>query len=1080
MTNGLFTQKTGIGHNINAGNGSMVTIGDINITSLSLRDLVAYTKKFLYSITHRDWKTATTYLSCLKSVGSLDNECKNLIEILEYKLNIAQEAKVHINQDLFIELLRNPMLSAEIKDVVESINIHHISRLSVSEAKKRYETSIDKGSFTAEVFYERLASSEDLIQALSQDKSNLFEHELCSLVRCAIRCENFQVAIELAETLQAKYLNYNSKILLSLSKALHIHKIIGGKHFWLIDYDQMKELEEQVSNCLELVRNSDDVRAVQIATILLLATQFQASDLIAVCLDNVEEAKKTVPNILDFLPGNHGDSTQCFGLLNQEQLIINEIDFSVLSSAFVEGKITSHEVQRWLEKGGDIVADDKECEELIRISLYAMACDPENRSYQSNLSKKLDFFLEKNTCKLIDFNLQAIHLLCRNLMRAGLSLYVIKLIGPLLPNIPWCSPALDVYAESLLDSDQLGKLDELLATIDAINESHRLMAVKIKRAISLEDFPKSIFLIDKALTKYPDSCYYWTELLRALHLGNYAQSEIDSAICRMPKDMFGKYSPDGIRLINLIAKSNLPLAESIILEWFIDEPVEMAVNVTNLHFYNIGSSHLSIETKYPSSRCKIAVVYYSGKRQFTKLLVDGCESGEYLLDTGSPLGKLLNNAEVGDELELGIATYKLIERLPAIVGAFRISTNIRHDINTGADCFYQLSVDGDGVDDILNIIDAMSKKQKLIDHEINGQAIPLLTRINETHRNDLVIGALNYLCDKDSNKSFNLFAGGNKIEESVVLDVLSISYLSLTGLCHGVLRTGIKLYVTRETQQIVSSYLEQIGRDNYLSIAKTENGFIRTIADDIAKNYCFNNLKKIFGQCELIAPQSIDMPEEIAKIRDVIDVSHYSSLKASISNSIPFLCLDSLLCSFYHQLIIPLANVNQFMVDASISTDVDKNKSAECHVIYGLAVPLMHRDVVELCSRKEAGQYYAAKIIAMYPNNYPSVDTALSVLTACCLKSICSAYLGLKGQFSLSEWRYTEHVVYACCESSMICLNGDSCEQRIAVLITQVFKELSPVADIAKLALVLFRQFIQGHFLDAKEIEMAVDASIRA
>ena len=62
----------------------------------------------------------------------------------------------------------------------------------------------------------------------------------------------------------------------------------------------------------------------------------------------------------------------------------------------------------------------------------------------------------------------------------------------------------------------------------------------------------------------------------------------------------------------------------------------------------------------------------------------------------------------------------------------------------------------------------------------------------------------------------------------------------------------------------------------------------------------------------------------------------------------------------------------------------------------------------------------------------------------------------------------------------MICLNGDSCEQRIAVLITQVFKELSPVADIAKLALVLFRQFIQGHFLDAKEIEMAVDASIRA
>lgn len=40
------------------------------------------------------------------------------------------------------------------------------------------------------------------------------------------------------------------------------------------------------------MKNSDDVRAVHIAAILLVATQFQASDLIAVCLDNVEEAKK--------------------------------------------------------------------------------------------------------------------------------------------------------------------------------------------------------------------------------------------------------------------------------------------------------------------------------------------------------------------------------------------------------------------------------------------------------------------------------------------------------------------------------------------------------------------------------------------------------------------------------------------------------------------------------------------------------------------------------------------------------------------------------------------------------------------
>lgn len=131
------------------------------------------------------------------------------------------------------------MLSAEIKDVVESINIRNLSRLSVIEAKKDNETSINKGSFTAEVFYERLASNEDLIQALSQDTS-LSGYVRWLDVQFDVKVSKWQLNLQVLKT---KYPNDNSKILLSFIKAHHIYKIIGGKHFWLIDYDQMKELE---------------------------------------------------------------------------------------------------------------------------------------------------------------------------------------------------------------------------------------------------------------------------------------------------------------------------------------------------------------------------------------------------------------------------------------------------------------------------------------------------------------------------------------------------------------------------------------------------------------------------------------------------------------------------------------------------------------------------------------------------------------------------------------------------------------------------------------------------------------------
>lgn len=1079
MTNGSNRQNTGIGHNIYASENADVAVGDIVITNLSSSDLVACTKQFLHCISHRDWKTAKAYLTNLKSVGSLDNECRSLLEILEYKLSIAQDLEANISQNLFLELLRSPRSDTVIKDVVESIFVLHLSVSSETDARHRYEASRHKGSFTEEFFYEKLANKEDLDQVLESGTSDLFEHELCSLVRCAIRCEDLQLATELAEELSNRYPSDNSEILLCLSKSYLLHKVIDGKHFWLINREQMEELEEQVYKCLALTQNSDDFRTTHIAATLLSVTQFQASDLIDICVEHIEEAKKLIPNIRSFLPTKAKNTTSPSSakkILTQENMAMSEMEFFQVSSAFAEGNITNREVQRWLDKGGDISEPNKETKVFLQIALSAIACDPENTQQKLSLSERLDSFLEASSDKLRKFNTLAIHQLCLSLRRAGLDLHVIKLLEPLLPKFPWCSPALDTYAEALLKSDQIGKLDDLLNRMEGVNESYSFMYIKIARAISSENFPIAIQLTEQALAKFQDSCFYWAVLLQAHHLANSARSEIALAISKIPRNILEKYSNEGLRLLHSIAKTDLPLAESFILEWFIDDPVGMAVNVTNLHFSNLERSQFPVDVQHPSERCVTAVIYSSGKRHFTKLLVDGCNHSEYLLDTNSPLGELLKNADVGEEIELGMKTYKVVEKLPPIVGACRVSTNIRNDINPGTDCFHLFSIESDGVENISNHIDSMFSQKKLSDAEVNGQTLPILMRLNETHPNDLVRGSFIYLCDKASNLTFKLFSNGKIIQESVVLDVLSLAYLSLTGFCHGLLRRGIKLYVTRETQGIVSNWLHQTGSADYLSIAKTENGFIKTTADDIAKDDSVNNLQLLLGKCELLSPQSIDMPEMITEMRDILDISHYSSLKASISHSIPFLCLDSVLCSFYNQLDIELANASQLMNDANIATQTAASKHVECHVQYGLAAPITGINVIELCSQKEKGQYLAAEIVKMYPNNYPSINTALKVLTECCLKSICSAYLGLKGQFSLSEWRYTEHVVYACCESSMVCLEGDSCEQRLAVLISQVFRELKPMSDVTNVALVFFKRFVNGHFLDAQQIDKELAA----
>ncbi|WP_283629220.1 GapS6b family protein [Shewanella baltica] len=1075
------SQVTTIGHNVQAAENATVSIGNLVITSLSSNDLVTFTRQLLYAITHRDWKTAEAYLTSINSVTSLDDECHSLLKLLNYKLCLLQGKKITIHQDIFVELLRNPSCKQVIKDVVESIYVHHLAQASHSTARKRYQSSQYKESFTDEVFYEIVADRQELELFIADGLSEKFEHELCSGVRCAIRNEDFLLAANIATELNTRYPNTNSTILLSLSKAFKLNRDISGRHFWLVNQDQMKELEDQISECLDFANRIEDTRIFRVAAVLLATSWFQVIALIKLCSKNLEEVEKIIPEVHDFPPFKVSDiDTHGFAqkILKDGELTISESDFSQVSSAFLQGSITNHEIKRWLDKGGDVSVPDDQLKEFIRIILDSMICTPTDQRQKIKLSKSIEDFLQSSTDKLKDFNVLAIHQLCLDLKRVGLFIYVVKLVEPLLPQTPWCSPVLEDYAEALLESDQIEKLDRLLDTVEGIDESYRFLAVKIRRYSQSGDFSTAIELAEKGIEQFRNSCYYWGILIHLLILTNAERERITALLKKIPKNILEKYSDEGLRLLHNIASVDLGFADSFMLEWFIDAPVEMSIHVTNLHFNHLEQLQDPMGFQYSSERCAEAVVYSLGKRQYTKLLVDNCGYSEYLIDTMSPLGVLLNDAQVGDEVKLGMAKYKIIEKVPPSVGAVRISIDIRNDINTGTDSFFKMSFEDDGVDGILKWVDEMSQQKQIVEPEIGERPIPILMRLNQTHSNDLVKGSLLYLCDKESNKSLRLFSDGETPKESAILDMLSLVYLSLTGLVHGVLRSGIKLYVTRETQDIVSGWLRDTSRDDYLSIAKVENAFIKTTSKDIARDDSINNLRLLIGKCEVLSPRSIDMPEMLTQLRDCFDISHYSSLKLAISHSIPFLCLDSMLCSFYHQLNVNLVNTNQFMIDANTATKTDENRSALCHVQFGLPVPLMHQDVIQLCTYEEKGQYLAAEIIKMYPNHYPSSEIALEVLTACCLKSICAAFIGLDNRqpLSLSSWRYTENIVYACCKSSMECIEGDTSEKRLAALISEVLRKLEAMPYLTRFSLALFRRFVQGYFLDAKQIDIELRA----
>lgn len=1077
MTDASNSQYTAIGSNLNLAEGAIATVGAITVhfNDLTSPRLVTTAKQILLALTRHEYKTAETYLAALKSVNTTNDDCRAFIQVLECKIRLSQKEPASIDPNIFIQLLRSPVSDATIKDIVESINIQFLLQSSEDDARDRYTRSEDKDSYSKEVYFSFLANEKELQQEIDAGTNNLYEHELSALVRSALLCQKLDLAYELSTKLLQQFPNNNSEMLNFYVSALKLNQEVQGRHLWVLPETMQKDFLKQIGNCLSLIGKNEDKRVIHIATALLATTSFSHPTLAAFCQQHIDEASKVCPDIESILSELHNKAENKVpqsDILNKKTL--DEDDFIALGAAYFAGDLKGNKIKSWLDDGVDIVLTqpNKTSERFMEIVLNAISCTDSDFERKQRVSKLLDVFIENDIEQIHQFNIPLLHRLSTQLNKLGEHVYVIKLLEKLIPDNPWASPIVDEYARALLNADQLRRLKELLTSINDDEKSYALLVVEINRASLLDERTECIAKNRFALTKHPEACFLWWLLLNNLHFFQSPREEIDAVVNDIPKDILKTYSVHGLNLLNLIARSDIELAQTWMLEWFIDDPVVMARSITNLLLVNIGQKQ-PWSTKYKSARCTSAVVYAVDGKTQTRLLVEDCGPNGYLINIDTPLGKLLDSTAVGDTFELGVKTYTIKEKLPPIIGAFRISTEIRDQINTGTDCFYQLSIKEDNLDGLLRLLDKIDKQPHVVNPEVNGHAIPLLLRLINSHANDMVRGCFYYLTDVNSNKSFYLYDQGADFESSVVLDVLSLTYLSLTGFCHGLIAGGKRLFVTRETRKIVMDWLHTVGSPEFLSVSKVGDSYVRATAADVQNHPFYNNLNLLINHCSLLVPRQIDMPESITRIKEHVDISHYSTIQASISHSIPILCLDPLMCQLYKAENLDLINASGFMLDASSLTPNKENFAVELFIGCKLQAPVLNGNIYWLCTQKSHSQYLAAKIISQPLANYPNPDAALLFLSQCCSWAVHSHFRNSLVDYWFEEidWQYTENIIYACCSSAIECLKGDTREARFALFVLTVFDQSVKVFEaLLQFIVNCFNSFAHGHFLDIKKI----------
>lgn len=1055
----------------------------------------------LSDIREKNPHSAKIRLETIKAQGTLDANSGIILDGLSFHLNLLEDKEKTKLFNSLITYLKTPS-----DNLTRDLCLATLIRLEAEsnrsdDARDRYLKIHQPGPYSKEVFFELIATADELECGYGENTINLEENELNGLVRGFFRTENPTLALKVANRLNNVFPSFNSKVLVLFAKGTKLlNEKLLGTYFWTITATLKAELIELIEEIVSLINesNGQDKRLFNVAAPCLQYILGDHKELMDICWKYIDEIEKQHPDVAAQLHNIYKedlsklkDGFVCNYVKAKQdkeyrEQLLNDLASSKEISVdkfLILKDFEFSKISQWGKSGGVVVGEEKLESDFRNLQLSLITLSGKNdRVVIENIRIQAEKFLNTYQEKLAGLNPFVLIELTENLLlHPELSLIVCNLVKPLLPiSDLWASPIVKSYLNALLFSEQTATLSAILREINESEWDSELWIIQGNTLEQLANHTLAIQSIEKALELDCYSLSGWYCLVR-LHIKLKNSDEIVRSILqRIPDEVLSKKSDAALTLLVEIVKvGDFNRAERIILSWFVENPDACAKAISDFNFnLTIGGNTKDLVGSERVGDCVAGVVYTVDNVQITKLLIDNPTPKHHcFLDINSPLGVFFNNMEVGEIKQHGMHDYRLIERLPAYVAAFRISLELRQIQNDGSDCFYVFQVPADPNEMLAVFEEKLSRIQNNQDDKtLHNPDIPITLKGHFLHRNDPFKAALTLWSTKNATK-YQLPNFGESSPTKAILDVYTIAYLALTGLAFGITKTSICFVVTQETKYFVEQWLKEINREDYLTMGASPGGGLwRVTAEDIKQSNQHRQIQDalnlIIRKSEVVTPALVDMPPLILRIHDSVDESVYSSIKLSISNDIPWLCTDGMLAHFFH--VSGWKSVDAIKLFTELGSTLSfeqKKEGLYLHAMECFPYALTFQDLSLLStSSDELAHYFLAKIIYLYPKAFTDTNIAVETLSRLLAPVLGSA--DLEGEI-LSGLRlnnprnngYAERVFNACCYVSMQCNDGVQAELAFAMLLGKLFTRFQAIPPMIKLICAMATAFANGHFL---------------
>lgn len=1067
MTESITQSHNGSGDNI---------LGDKIINqSMQAVDFVKVAYNLYYLINIGSFDKAESKLESSIHIPSKSAEVVELLEVLAIYLNSKRSLRVEGDLNTIKRAIRsNP---PKLLDLYKSILVEMIYLTSESEALDVYKHfSEDRFDYLENINLRYFADEDELKETFSKKILVLDELGLLFLARGLARVEKREEALIVLEKIKDE--DKNLQILrLAISHDNLLNKLDRPLEY--LEENIVEEFYSIAFSFLELIKDESEIsqNALRLLINLVIKSNFSVCNILDVAVKFINVIRPISGEVADALENYSEKNVE----INQDVLSkINDLkplkleEAILCLNAITLKKINFKVLTRWISQCGEIEDENNFYKDLLTLVLKSFIFKDKKNviEFERSFSK----FLEYKERKFRNIHPFYIITLCENLFlfKKQQFLNTYRLLEKVVSKKSFKSRVYLYYLSSLMNLEKYDTLKFHIENIDSDNINSDFLILRARYYSIIGDYENSKNDYIKITDYYKDSLNIWLDYL-LLSLKYESVDQIKKILDDIPEKILTPRAKNIFRFIYLVyTEIDSVYAEKLITKLFLIEPNFVAPYLSNIHF-SLITNKIELVNDLNYENIYAGVVYEEDGERKQKLIVsDDFSNFSYFINADSNLGVALLEMNINEECLVDIEKIKLIEKQPVCVTVFQIALQITKDNrhNSSEFTFYPFKVRDDCiVEDTIEILKRFASNDNT-EEIISNPDISIYIKGSILSKDDRELqGALQLLQNRNANFCLSNPIGNCVAGDALVLDVYSFTYLCLNSNCKALVKSGLNIFLTQETFEIISRWISDVTNESFLSIAlnPSQDSLIKSDANTVSIYFAtlIANLTELLAHVKVITPNIIDLPDFANEIRDALSPSIFSTLRLSIANDIPWFCLDSILRTlFVKQNDVKVVKLHDFLSFLGNYLDFDGRKTSIVQWSnFGLFTVYSYSDLFELAKSKSWEDWeILTNLLKNTPLEFQNKEQALLVLSYI-LQFFCIKYLS---KINFKENIIIEKLIFACVDKCMESLEGDFREDRLMILILKTIDGFENYRNFIKIFSNLMGRYAQGHFLNIK------------